>query len=183
MKFITILLTSVALSLCGGCVYPYHYTQMTGDVSFQAKDHVLCLEAVSFERNAKNEWERAAGRPIDFPDPYSRDANGIVLWAQYGKKPTDAQPSTFVISRMEVSLNGKSVKDFVPLEVASKAWQPLEKYVVPGDADFSRKSPPRLKSGTYVLEVHYQLDGREYDAAFELVYSHGVGFARWGIIC
>jgi hypothetical protein len=131
----------------------------------------------------RNEWQRANGQPIRFPDPDSRDANGFVLWAQYGKKPTDAEPTTFVVTKIEASLNRRAVKKFVPLVVATKAWHPLERYVVPGDADFSRKSSPRLKSGTYVLKVHYQLDGREYDATFELIYSHGLGFTRWGIIC
>jgi hypothetical protein len=60
MKNITLPAIALFLILCGGCVYPYHYTQMTGYVSFPAKDHVLCLSAVSFQRNAKrmaaSEW-------------------------------------------------------------------------------------------------------------------------------
>jgi hypothetical protein len=183
MKLFALLVTAIALVIGGGCFYPYHYTQMTGAVSFPAKDHVLNLTAVSFERNTQNEWVRANGRPVDFPDPDSRDADGFALWAEYGKKPTDPEPTTFVISRIEASLNGKVVKDLVPLVVATNAWHPLERYVVPGDADFSGKASTRLKSGTYVLKVHYQLDGREYDATFKLIYSHGLGFTRWGIIC
>jgi hypothetical protein len=104
-------------------------------------------------------------------------------YARYGRNPTDPQPATFVILKLEAALDGKPVKDFVPLEIAANACKDLEQYLVPSDADFSKDSPPRLKAGTYVIKVHYRLDGREYDAAFELAYSHGVGFARWGIIC
>lgn len=75
-------------------------------------------------------------------------------------------------------MDGKQV-DFVPLAVVQEDWNPLEEFRVPADADFSRKQAPNLKSGTYLLKVHYLLDGRDYDARWELVYGHGLGFEPW----
>ena len=84
---------------------------------------------------------------------------------------------------MEASLNGKRLPDFVPLAMPVNPCCFLELFRVPAGADFSKKDAPVLKSGTYLIKVHYVLDGREYDASFELVYSHGMGFERWGIVC